>query len=581
VKTREGEENGGVMNLRSFSIVAAALLAIGTIPVSAQNSPTAVVGIVKGMVTDDSSGSPLRGALVGFLSVRPTPIAVWRGGLALTDSLGNYSTRLDTGRYFAVALKIGYFPEWYNNVRTRDSASVLSVTEGAVVEADFKLHRIPPPVLVSVSGIVTDSVTGLPLRGALVGFLKPFHFPHPEVLSGGLTPGFSPPALEPLVTGPFPIPSFGWIARTDSTGRYTARVVAGATLIAGTFKFGYIPEFYDDKPSPFGANKLVFSGDTSDIDFDLVPIPAFTNSIAGTVVDSAHKGVPSHVLLIDMSGDPRSFVPRRIYYEATDSVGNYRFDHLPEAPYAVRAIPIAHYAPAWYDADSCGVLDWFGFDLVHVVGHVTGIDVCVKAFSATGVGEISGAVYQGSQFGSYIPGPGVGGTVVYALTPGTNQVVGFDVTDIDGSYSIQNLPPGSYALAADKEGYLPDSPQLYTLDAANNYAVTKASITISPVIPLGVGAGNPGTPREFALAQNYPNPFNPMTTISYAIGQASLVTLKVFDILGREVATLVNEVRAPGTYRAVWDAANYPSGVYTYRIVAGKFTDTRKMELIR
>jgi hypothetical protein len=90
-----------------------------------------------------------------------------------------------------------------------------------------------------------------------------------------------------------------------------------------------------------------------------------------------------------------------------------------------------------------------------------------------------------------------------------------------------------------------------------------------------------GLPLLFSLSGCYPNPFNPMTTISYVVGEPVLTTLKVYDILGREVATLVNEVRAPGTYRAVWDAANYPSGVYTYRIVAGKFTDTRKMELIR
>jgi len=96
-----------------------------------------------------------------------------------------------------------------------------------------------------------------------------------------------------------------------------------------------------------------------------------------------------------------------------------------------------------------------------------------------------------------------------------------------------------------------------------------------------VGPGNGGIPREFALGQNYPNPFNPTTTISYVIGQPSLTTLKVYDILGRVVATLVNEVKAPGSYRVSWDAADYPSGVYTYRVQAGKFADVKKMILMR
>ncbi|TLY31712.1 MAG: T9SS type A sorting domain-containing protein [Ignavibacteria bacterium] len=326
---------------------------------------------------------------------------------------------------------------------------------------------------------------------------------------------------------------------------------------------------------------LVFSHDTSGIDFDLVPIPTFTNSISGAVVDSAHKGVPSHVLLGDRSGNPWSAATRHIFYRATDSLGNYQFDHLPEGNYAVLAIPIAHYAPAWYDADSCGVLRWSAADIVHVVGNVSGIDICVKTLRTAGVGEIAGTVYQAPKNGSAAGGPGISGTVVCALSPGTNQVLGFDVTDIDGSYSIQNLPAGVFDIAADKEGYLPAAPLQYTLDAANNYAVARASIGLSPLITLGVGPGKGGIPREFALGQNYPNPFNPTTTISYVIGQPSLTTLKVYDILGRVVATLVNEVKAPGSYRVSWDAADYPSGVYTYRVQAGKFADVKKMILMR
>jgi uncharacterized delta-60 repeat protein len=89
------------------------------------------------------------------------------------------------------------------------------------------------------------------------------------------------------------------------------------------------------------------------------------------------------------------------------------------------------------------------------------------------------------------------------------------------------------------------------------------------------------TPNEFNLAQNYPNPFNPTTTIQYSIPQRSNVTLKVYDILGNEVATLVNEERARGVYSVNFDASQLASGIYFYRIQAGSFIETKKMILIK
>jgi hypothetical protein len=87
--------------------------------------------------------------------------------------------------------------------------------------------------------------------------------------------------------------------------------------------------------------------------------------------------------------------------------------------------------------------------------------------------------------------------------------------------------------------------------------------------------------KEFSLSQNYPNPFNPTTTISYALPKASHVTLKVYDMLGREVATLVNDFREQGRYTATFDATHLASGVYISRLVAGDYTKTMKMLMIK
>lgn len=86
---------------------------------------------------------------------------------------------------------------------------------------------------------------------------------------------------------------------------------------------------------------------------------------------------------------------------------------------------------------------------------------------------------------------------------------------------------------------------------------------------------------KFSLSQNYPNPFNPATSIKYEIPMGSFVTLKIFNVLGVEVATLVNETKQPGSYEAAWDAANFPSGVYFYEMTAGDFKERRKMVLIK
>jgi len=85
----------------------------------------------------------------------------------------------------------------------------------------------------------------------------------------------------------------------------------------------------------------------------------------------------------------------------------------------------------------------------------------------------------------------------------------------------------------------------------------------------------------YDLYQNYPNPFNPTTTIKYTIPQTSFITLKVFDILGREVAVLVNEEKPAGSYEVDFNASQLSSGVYIYQLKSGSFIQIKKMVLIR
>jgi hypothetical protein len=88
-------------------------------------------------------------------------------------------------------------------------------------------------------------------------------------------------------------------------------------------------------------------------------------------------------------------------------------------------------------------------------------------------------------------------------------------------------------------------------------------------------------PKEFSLSQNYPNPFNPTTSFKYQIATAGHVSLKIYDVLGREVALIVDEQKDPGEYNVTWDASSYSSGVYFFKLQAGTFTDVKKMLIVR
>ena len=87
--------------------------------------------------------------------------------------------------------------------------------------------------------------------------------------------------------------------------------------------------------------------------------------------------------------------------------------------------------------------------------------------------------------------------------------------------------------------------------------------------------------KNYALNQNYPNPFNPETVISYALPQTGYVVLKIYDINGREAATLVNEIQSKGRYSVRWNAGNVSSGIYVYTLSSGSYKESKLMLLTK
>lgn len=160
------------------------------------------------------------------------------------------------------------------------------------------------------------------------------------------------------------------------------------------------------------------------------------------------------------------------------------------------------------------------------------------------------------------------GSVVWATaTGGTSDDYGRAVAaDPSGNcYVTGNYASSSVAFGSDTM-------------TTNNSAMYIAKIGSAST---SVQSSRMNLPSEFSFSQNYPNPFNPSTRITYGVPAVGKVVMRIYDVLGRNVATLVNEVKQAGTYTVTWDASNLPSGLYLCRMVVNRFTETQKMLLIR
>ncbi len=198
----------------------------------------------------------------------------------------------------------------------------------------------------------------------------------------------------------------------------------------------------------------------------------------------------------------------------------------------------------------------------------------------------SGTQFVDPGFGGSIPGVlypeagnrnGVGLLSYFAAVrggTGTNEMYGYNFTQV--GTALDWTPPWPLPESAD---------MAYTMTALKTGATDGRPIGDPNWFGItSVKNEENRLPETFALLQNFPNPFNPSTEIGYrveGIGYGVWVTLKVYDILGREVGTLVNDRKAPGTYEVMFDGRGLSSGVYIYRMTAGKLVDTRKMILLK
>ena len=193
------------------------------------------------------------------------------------------------------------------------------------------------------------------------------------------------------------------------------------------------------------------------------------------------------------------------------------------------------------------------------------------------VGSVSG-IYLSTNHGATWTFRGLYNHLIKCIS-GYDDYVFTGTTSINGIYRSTN---SGNSWQQFNDGLLyKDAISMEVLDSTVFAGIWGFGLWNRPIIVAGIEEEATELPNEFLLAQNYPNPYNPQTTILYKVSEPTLVKIIVYDILGKELRTLVSEQKNAGSYKIIFEGEGLPSGIYLYRIQAGNFIDTKKMILIR
>ncbi len=255
--------------------------------------------------------------------------------------------------------------------------------------------------------------------------------------------------------------------------------------------------------------------------------------------------------------------------DGTYSLTNVRIDSIYIRPYP-NSTPVVDFIPTFYPSS----LQWETATKLYVNSNLTNINVGVIRVNVTqSPGTISGTVFKSQK-------SGLNEALVYAKL--NNVIKGFAISGNNGNYIINNIPAGTYNVIANRSGYYSDS----TTVVATGGAMSNINFSLLPYY-TSVKNISAEVPDKYQLYQNYPNPYNPITKIKfdvpspYPLQRGTSVVLKVYDLLGREVATLVNEKLQPGTYEVTFDGSRLASGIYFYRLRTESYTETKRMILVK
>ena len=256
--------------------------------------------------------------------------------------------------------------------------------------------------------------------------------------------------------------------------------------------------------------------------------------------------------------------------------GEYALTHVPSDSIYIGIYPNSTTTNDYVFGYFPSSIYWANSTRLFPTGNLNNINIlALRMFGINSNNSVSGKVTRFSA-------NGLKDAMVYAKNG--NTFVRYTTTDINGVYHLHSLPTGNLEIIVDRLGYSSDSTNVTVTSTTNidsvNFQLYQRPIGIKQISSI--------VPSEYKLFQNYPDPFNPSSIIRFEIAENGkrktengLVTLNVFDVTGRLIATLVNENLQTGTYEVTFDGSELASGIYFYTLTAIDFKETKKMLLIK
>ena len=547
------------------------------------------LGRLSGLVRD-GEGHPLAGAHVDATASFESPqqddgsVGPIFSAYGVSDSSGAYEIRsLPAGSYVVHAAYWDgdqFGQAWYDGVVHPDQATPVALAEDEDRRAiDFQLEI--RPMYGTVEGLVTTE-SGLPIQRAYV-----------ELSSVGRHNQFGAPI---------------WYASThavtDEKGRFIIEQVAeGSYLMAVYGRAGF--EYYDDAASVADATPLrVIGGNVYTLDVSLSKRDDGDGVIAGSVTSEEYAEAwtasgpttPStgtgameiavvHAQPLTSEGQPSDADPG--YATVTAPDGSYRLTGLATGDYLVYAFAPTHAGEYYDDAYSPQEADIVQVDGIRPTEDVDFRLWPVYYFAREADGGLSGVTVHGLVTDA--TGAAVEGATVHVLDEGERPVASAR-SGADGSFEISGLMPGNYRVHAGKIGYI-GRYNGGTTDfvEAQPIPMTGGRIEVNLVVTTGTGTGTEqeaSLPHTIELLGNYPNPFNPETSILFRLAEAAPVRLVVYDVLGHEVAVLLDGQATAGLHTVRWDGRSSlgvpaGSGPYFYRLESSVGARSGAMILVR
>ncbi len=520
-----------------------------------------MLGGMTGLVTAEATGEPLEGAVVAaFLEGTKNSRILNPVYRTRTDSNGVFLFKaMKAGKYLVQAVAKDFLPEFFENAASIKEAKFVPVKDSTLTKKiDFSLKSGG-----IISGIVKSAEDSKPVFKGVVYVQK--------VKSNVILHTF-----------------------TNEEGKFKVEGLPSGEYIAWAKARGFHSLFYDSVKYLKEATKIkvIAPDETPDINFNLPPIKNVEGIIAGQVVTLnpdtlTAAAVPTEpiegawVIALPVQKGIPTGMP---HWTVTDEKGEYKLTHLKPGKYFV-----ASWAKGFMGEFYDNVRQWQKAKPV-----VVGTDVVTDNINFVletvpkGAYEIAGQVTNSA-------GEGVDEAMVYAISD--SGVSGFTVTDAEGFYNMGDLMPGDYKLEVSRvdygDGYLGgnDLNSAQTITVGEKQTVTNADIKLGVITAVESDVDANSIPTHFELAQNYPNPFNPTTNIHYQVPMNAKIIIKIYNILGQDIRTLVDKHQETGNYLIQWDGKDQngnlvPSGLYFYQMKAISnegidFQKITKMSLIK